>query len=121
MKKIILVIILLITAAIGSCILLFHIINQQIVDGMSNPPSLNYVEEDMEIYLLTTGLGCDDYVLYKEDRFDCYALYFMRRLGEERYYFVIYKFNEKSKKYEYKYYVEVNREEYLKRLKYKNF
>lgn len=121
MKKQALPILILIGVIIVTFIGLIHIIKKQTTDAIYNPPSCDYVEEDMEIWLLTTKLHCEKYVLVEDDFDGAYCIYFIQRLGEERYYFVVYKLNKKTLRYKYNHYVEVNKEEYLDQLENDNF
>lgn len=84
------VVLLLILILVG--FLFFNLIKDEKTKEQNSPPTLDYVEEDLESIFITTGLyvyyGC----LAEED----YMIYFVQDLSRENYYIVGYTFNKKQ-------------------------
>lgn len=73
-------------------ILLFMLIKDDKEKSETTPPSLDYVEEELESRFITTGLYVHYGCLAEED----YMVYFVEDLGRENYYIVGYTLNKKQ-------------------------
>ena len=72
--------------------LFFNLIKDKKTKEQNSPPTLDYVEEDLESIFITTGLYVHYGCLAEED----YMIYFVQDLSRENYYIVGYTFNKKQ-------------------------